>query len=59
LPTLPVLSLPPEFWLAWGGITSTWAIGRTVEKVKAGGFVGKVSQVITGTRAGESILSGD
>ena len=24
--------LPTEFWLAWGGIVSTWSIGRSAER---------------------------
>jgi hypothetical protein len=25
--------VPEEFWWAWGGICSTWVVGRTVERV--------------------------
>jgi len=32
LPTEPLPNLPTEFWYAWGGITSTWVIGRSAEK---------------------------
>ena len=32
LSTEPLPNLPTEFWYAWGGITSTWVIGRTAEK---------------------------
>lgn len=24
--------LPQEFWIAWGGIVSTWVVGRSAEK---------------------------
>jgi hypothetical protein len=38
--------LPAEFWLAWGGIVSTWVIGRSAEKR---GMRNKVTGFITGT----------
>lgn len=47
---LPELKLPTEFWLAWGGIVSTWAIGRSVEKAKIGGIAGRLASVITGSK---------
>jgi len=25
-------ALPAEFWMAWGGIVSTWVVGRSAEK---------------------------
>lgn len=40
--------LPTEFWVAWGGIVGTWAIGRSAEKIKSGGLIGKAANVITG-----------
>lgn len=30
--TLPVLTLPGEFWYAWGGVVATWSVGRTMER---------------------------
>jgi len=24
--------LPTEFWVAWGGLVTTWSVGRTFEK---------------------------
>jgi len=45
--TVPALSLPPEFWWAWGGVVSTWMIGRSAERMGAGGAVLKA---ITGGR---------
>lgn len=30
---LPEIELPEYFWWAWGGIVSTWTIGRSWEKV--------------------------
>lgn len=30
--TIPEVALPSEFWLAWGGICSSWVIGRSMEK---------------------------
>lgn len=46
---LPPIVLPTEFWYAWGGICGTWAIGRSVEKVK-GQEVGDVTRWITGSK---------
>ena len=30
---LPTITLPGEFWYAWGGIASVYAFGRTKEKL--------------------------
>lgn len=43
---LPTLDLPLEFWVAWGGIVSTWAIGRSAEKR---GVRNKTISAITGS----------
>ena len=32
---MPTFSLPPEFWLAWGGYVSTYAIGRSFGEKRA------------------------
>jgi len=57
--TIPPL-VPTEFWLGWGGITGTWAIGRSVEKVKAEGRIGDAAQYVTGSKKQRSmILGGD
>jgi len=29
---LQPFALPTEFWIAWGGIVSTWVVGRSAEK---------------------------
>jgi hypothetical protein len=29
---ISAFELPTEFWVAWGGIVSTWVIGRSAEK---------------------------
>ena len=42
-----VFDLPTEFWVAWGGIVSTWSIGRSAEKR---GSRSKAVQAITGSR---------
>lgn len=34
---IPLLSLPEEFWWAWGGVCSIWVIGRSTEKRGASG----------------------
>ena len=47
---MPQLSLPYEFWLAWGGICSVYSLGRSAEKrAKATGApAGKLVSLITG-----------
>jgi hypothetical protein len=42
------LDLPPEFWVAWGGVVSVYAVGRSAEKR---GAVNKVVEWITGNKA--------
>lgn len=42
---IPETMLPTEFWVAWGGIVSTWVIGRSAEKR---GQTNKVINFITG-----------
>jgi len=32
---VPAINLPSEFWLAWGGIASVYAFGRTKEKLQS------------------------
>lgn len=43
---LPI-SLPLEFWAAWGGIVGTWSVGRTFEKR---GVSNKTTSVLTGNK---------
>jgi hypothetical protein len=43
---LPSTMIPQEFWLAWGGIVSTWVIGRSAEKR---GTRNKITSFITGS----------
>lgn len=45
--------LPTEFWVAWGGIVSTWVIGRSAEKR---GVRNKAVGLITGTEMPTSSL---
>lgn len=40
------IPLPTEFWVAWGGICSTWVIGRTIERR---GVKNKITSAITGS----------
>ena len=46
---MPTLTLPEEFWWAWGGICSAWVIGRSAEKR---GVKNKVVNLITGNGGG-------
>ena len=39
--------LPTEFWLAWGGIVSTWSIGRSAERR---GARNKAVSLVTGNK---------
>jgi len=45
LPQMPSLSLPAEFWMAWGGICTTWVIARSAERR---GIKNKLINLITG-----------
>ncbi len=45
LTNMPNLTLPTDFWWAWGGICTTWVIGRTFEK---NGSSGGIVQAIMG-----------
>ena len=42
------IKLPPEFWMAWGGVVGVYGIGRTFEKT---GIRNKVTNAITGSGA--------
>ena len=44
---LPELTLPEQFWWAWGGVCSVYAIGRSAEK---GGAKNKLVGMITGNK---------
>lgn len=44
---IPSTMISVEFWVAWGGIVSTWVIGRSAEKR---GQVNKVVNFITGNK---------
>jgi len=35
LADIPTINLPSEFWIAWGGVASVYAFGRTKEKLMA------------------------
>ena len=37
--------VPPQFWVAWTGVTGTWVIGRSVERR---GIKNKIVSAITG-----------
>lgn len=39
--------VPSEFWYAWGGVTGTWVVGRTMEKR---GISNGFSQKVTGAK---------
>lgn len=44
--SFPVLSLPEEFWWAWGGVCSAWIIGRSMERK---GLTGTILSAVTGS----------
>lgn len=48
--------LPVEFWMAWGGIVATWAVGRSFEKTSASN---RFSRAITGNAKRISLLGDD
>jgi hypothetical protein len=43
---IPELTLPSEFWYAWGGIVATWSVGRTMERR---GVANNLVKVVTGS----------
>ena len=43
-------TLPSDFWYVWGGVCGVYAIGRSVEKVKTNGTLGKIAGVVTGKK---------
>lgn len=47
------LSLPHEFWLAWGGICATWVVGRSAEKR---GSRHPIVTAITGSQARSTLM---
>jgi hypothetical protein len=51
--TVEPFALPTEFWVAWGGIVSTWVVGRSAEKR---GARNKVVSMITGASSGSRLL---
>jgi hypothetical protein len=57
LPTLalPDFALPEEFWYAWGGIVTTWSVGRTMERR---GTKNNLVSLVTGSKKTPS-LTGD
>ena len=42
---IPTIDMPTEFWIAWGGVTGSWVIGRSAEKR---GMQNKLVSAITG-----------
>jgi len=44
---MPSLTLPTEFWWAWGGVCSVWVVGRSAEKK---GATGSVISLLTGNK---------
>lgn len=49
----PLAELPTDFWFAWGGICSSWVIGRSMEKR---GVRNPVLSTITGTKPPSKLL---
>lgn len=49
----PLADLPTEFWVAWGGICSSWVIGRSMEKR---GVRHPLVSTVTGTPATSRLL---
>jgi hypothetical protein len=54
--SIPSLELPQEFWIAFGGITATWSIGRSFERRGAGG---SIVRAITGSKKHSLLIDGD
>lgn len=51
--TMPLMPLPTEFWYAWGGIVSTWSVGRTMERR---GAKNNLLTIISGNKQVPSLL---
>jgi hypothetical protein len=49
----PLADLPVEFWAAWGGICTTWVIGRSAEKR---GSRNRAIEAVTGNPSTHSLL---
>ena len=49
---MPQLTLPAEFWMAWGGAVSIYILGRSNEKAGGdmGGILGKAYNLIGGKK---------
>jgi hypothetical protein len=47
---VPALTLPDQFWWAWGGACSIYIISRGAEKAKVGGVMGQLAGLITGNK---------
>jgi len=47
------IELPAEFWMAWGGVTGIWSLGRSAERVKG---TSKIISLITGSQEITSIF---
>lgn len=45
---LPEISLPDQFWWAWGTVVGVYGAGRSAEKV---GIINKITQLATGSGA--------
>lgn len=50
---LPELTLPTEFWYAWGGVVATWSVGRTMERR---GSSNNLVEIVTGNKKRPSLI---
>ena len=50
--TVEALSLPEEFWWAWGSIVATWSVGRSFEKT---GIRNRLTGILTGSGSEKNI----
>lgn len=44
--SFPTLTLPTDFWYAWGGVVATWSVGRTMERR---GVKNNLVSIVTGS----------
>ena len=42
--------IPEQFIFTWGGVCGVWVLGRSAEKVKKNGLIGKVAGIVTGNK---------
>ena len=45
---MPTLTLPSDFWWAWGSVVGIWSIGRSVVQRGTSGKIGELANLVSG-----------